>query len=131
MIEKVFKLMKEYKIFLLEGRLGAGKTTMVKKIAKKLKIKEDISSPTFVIWQKYNFIFNQKKYYLNHIDLYRIKVEDILKIGLEQELKRKNNYFFIEWGEKIKDFLISKNKRFVEIIFTKNKNRRKYSLKLN
>ena len=40
-------------ILLLNGPLGAGKTTLVKGIAKSLRIQEPITSPTFPLSQHY------------------------------------------------------------------------------
>jgi len=121
----ILPLLVKRKIFILNAPLGAGKTTLVKSLARKLKIKDKIFSPTFIIWQKYNFKLVNKNYVLNHLDLYRLKVKDILKLGFEQELKKKNNIFFIEWGQKLKKFLSKKKIKFVEIIIKINKKDKK------
>jgi len=52
---------------LLEGNLGAGKTTFVKYLAKALKIKEEITSPTFSLISEYQ----SEKFDLYHLDFYR------------------------------------------------------------
>ena len=62
-------------ILLLNGPLGAGKTTLVKGIAKSLKIQEPITSPTFPLSQHYPFGSPP----LTHIDLYRIKEQEELE----------------------------------------------------
>ncbi len=101
-------------VILLFGDLGAGKTTFVQNIAKKMEIKEKINSPTFVISKKYkinnhNFIWKN----LIHIDAYRLENErEVQNIGLDQELKNPENIIFIEWPEKIKNIL---PKNFFEI----------------
>ncbi|GIW67240.1 MAG: hypothetical protein KatS3mg096_108 [Candidatus Parcubacteria bacterium] len=128
-LSKILNLIPRQKIFLLSGPLGAGKTTLTKLIAKKLKIKETLTSPTFVLWQKYQFQLKKKKYFLNHIDLYRIRSQDILKIGLKNELKKKNNIFFIEWGEKLRSYLKRKKIKFREIKIKIVKNKRIYLIK--
>ncbi len=125
-VEEIFKKMSQRKIFLFEGILGSGKTTLIKQLAKKLKIKENLVSPTFILWQKYKF---GKNYFLNHIDLYRVKAKDILKINLKKELENKNNFFFIEWGEKIKPYLKKKKMKFMEIIIKKEGRKRIFILK--
>ena len=56
-------------ILLLNGPLGAGKTTLVKGIAKSLMIKEPLTSPTFPLSQHYQ----SGSPPLIHIDLYRIE----------------------------------------------------------
>jgi tRNA threonylcarbamoyladenosine biosynthesis protein TsaE len=117
----VISLLPKNRIFLLTASLGVGKTTFVKSLSKKLKIKDKVISPTFIIWQKYNFKFKDKDYVLNHIDLYRLRTRDILKLDFEQELKKRKNIFFIEWGEKLKKFLARKKINFIEIIIKINK----------
>ncbi|MBR4745365.1 MAG: tRNA (adenosine(37)-N6)-threonylcarbamoyltransferase complex ATPase subunit type 1 TsaE, partial [Clostridia bacterium] len=49
---------------LLNGDLGAGKTTFTKFLAKALGVKEDVTSPTFTILKSYK----GKKFQLNHFD---------------------------------------------------------------
>jgi len=128
-IEKILKFVTRKRVFLLCGELGAGKTTLVKAIAKKLKIRETLASPTFILWQKYQFKLKGKKYFLNHLDLYRIKTGDILKIGLRREIIDKKNIFFIEWGEKLRLYLKKKKINYVEIIIKKDGKRRNYLIK--
>src|SRR4051812_32769252 len=68
-------------IFLiLQGELGVGKTTLTQLIAKKLGIKEKITSPTFNILQRYQIKDN---YYLNHFDFFRLNTNDSLDIFQE------------------------------------------------
>ena len=53
------------KPLLLNGELGAGKTTLVKFIAKELGVKENVTSPTFNIMKIYDKFV--------HIDAYKIR----------------------------------------------------------
>ena len=55
-------------IVLLQGPIGAGKTSFVQGIAKGLSISEDITSPTFALSHHYN----SGKIPLIHLDLYRL-----------------------------------------------------------
>jgi tRNA threonylcarbamoyladenosine biosynthesis protein TsaE len=128
-VKKILKLLPSQRIFLLCGELGAGKTKLTKTISKKLKIKETLTSPTFILWQKYEFKIKSKKYFLNHLDLYRVKVEDILKLDLRREITKKENIFFIEWGEKLKSYLKKRKIKYVEIIIKKNGQKRDYLIK--
>ena len=57
-------------IVLLQGPIGAGKTSFVQGIAKGLSISEDITSPTFALSHHYN----SGKIPLVHLDLYRLKM---------------------------------------------------------
>ncbi len=117
LIDFIFKKIPKERIFLFVGELGSGKTTYIKLLAKKLKIKEVLQSPTFILWQKYEFFLKDKKYYLNHLDLYRIKKpKEVLKLDLKKEIKNKRNIFFIEWGEKLEKYLKRKKINFVKVI---------------
>ena len=51
--EKLGKLPKPDMVFLLQGDLGAGKTTLTQGIAKGLEIKKNVTSPTFTIQKLY------------------------------------------------------------------------------
>lgn len=91
----------ENKIIGLSGNLGAGKTTLVKEIAKQIGSKDTIQSPTYSIVNEYSYP-NGKIY---HIDAYRINdVEEAINIGME-DLFYENNYCFIEWYENISAIL--------------------------
>jgi len=81
----------------LEGDLGSGKTTFVQGIAKGLGIKGKITSPTFVIMRKYDFLY--------HIDCYRIKSKDLLELDFKEIIKQSGNIVVIEWAERIKKVL--------------------------
>lgn len=91
----------KHNIILLEGDLGAGKTTLIKSILKKLGSTDEVSSPTFSIVNEYE-TSNGKIF---HFDLYRIKsTEEALDFGVEEYLDSKN-YCFIEWPDVILDLL--------------------------
>ena len=82
-------------IILLKGELGAGKTTLIKSILKKLGVKENITSPTFSIVNQY-FASNRL---INHFDLYRIKsLKELDVMGFEEYLDNEG-VNFIEWPE--------------------------------
>jgi tRNA threonylcarbamoyladenosine biosynthesis protein TsaE len=127
--KNVLNLIPTKRVFLFSGPLGAGKTHFIKIIAKRLKIKDNITSPTFILWQKYEFKIKRKKYFLNHLDLYRLKAEDILKLDLRKEITKKENIFFIEWGEKLKLYLNKRKIKYVEIIIKKEGQKRDYLIK--
>tara|TARA_B100001093_G_scaffold482775_1_gene514712 strand:- start:318 stop:722 length:405 start_codon:yes stop_codon:yes gene_type:complete len=85
----------KHKIILLKGDLGAGKTTLVKEIVKKLGSNEDVSSPTFGIVNELT-IGRSTAF---HLDLYRIESrEELLQLGFDEYIYS-GNYCFIEWPE--------------------------------
>ena len=79
---------------ILEGELGAGKTTFTKGLAKALGVEDEVTSPTFTIMNQYL----GGKYPLYHLDMYRIeKEEDIYELGVEDEID--NGITIIEWNK--------------------------------
>lgn len=118
-----YDIFKKYKIFCINGTLGAGKTTFVKEFCKLiLKTEEEVTSPTFSIVNQYNDgeIF--------HLDLYRLNtIEEIADIGIE-EILYSGKYCFIEWFDKIKNLLPNEKIVYCEIQII-DLNRRKFIAK--
>ncbi len=120
---------KEALIIALEGELGAGKTTFAQGLAKGFKIKEKITSPTFVILKKFNLkdSFWQNLY---HIDCYRVNSpQDILDLDFKEITSRPKNIVVIEWAEKIKSILPKEKVLWVSFSYLE-KNERKLSINL-
>ena len=91
-------------IILLEGPIGAGKTSFVQGIADGLCIKEEITSPTFALSHHYN----SGTIPLIHMDLYRIENSLMAKeffISEEEEAIQNEAIMVIEWPELIKPYL--------------------------
>lgn len=108
-------------IVLLSGNLGAGKTTFVQGIAKGLKIKDRILSPTFVLVRNHEVV-SEKFNSLNHIDLYRIEgQEDLEKLGIAEFISSEDSVTIIEWAEKLKNFNPKKGYRISFIYKGENK----------
>ncbi len=86
----------------LEGKLGVGKTTFVRGIAKALGIQEQVTSPSFTIMSVY-----RAPVILYHIDLYRIDdTTEIIDAGLEDVFfNSQDGVVVIEWGEKAGEIL--------------------------
>jgi tRNA threonylcarbamoyladenosine biosynthesis protein TsaE len=85
------------KCWLFKGDLGAGKTTFIKYLCKRLGIAaEAVSSPTFSIINSYT---NGKDIRIWHIDLYRLNsVQELYEIGIT-EIVADDAWVFIEWPE--------------------------------
>jgi len=82
----------------LVGPLGAGKTTMVKGIAKGLLITDIVVSPSYLLARDY---FGQLA--LHHLDAYRINsLEELVEVGLDQLLPPAEGVTVIEWPNRIK-----------------------------
>ena len=100
--ESMIKQHPNARVFALFGKMGAGKTTYIKSICKKLKVTDTAISPSFGIINEYE-TSDAKMIY--HFDFYRIKsISEFLDLGCEEYLYS-GNYCFIEWPEKIDDFL--------------------------
>lgn len=92
--EKIAKQLTGGEIVLLNGELGAGKTTFTKGLAKALGVTESVVSPTFMIMCEY-----VGRLPLYHFDMYRIEEEDELEeLGLTDYLYE-NGVCVIEWNK--------------------------------
>jgi len=94
--------LKSNSIILLDGTMGAGKTTLSKAICMQLGVKDSISSPTFSIVNEYR---DNKDVPVYHFDFYRINdVEEAVNIGAE-------DYFYsghlclIEWASRVENII--------------------------
>lgn len=111
-------------ILLLEGELGAGKTTLVKGLAAGLGISYEITSPTFTLMNIYP-VNSDKIKTLVHIDTYRLKdEEELTEIGVEDYLGKPDALCIIEWPEKIAGLLKNKKTTVVTIEHSENNQRK-------
>jgi tRNA threonylcarbamoyladenosine biosynthesis protein TsaE len=104
-------VLKDARMVILRGDLGAGKTTLVKGIAEGLQAasQEDVTSPTFTLMHE----FHGPEVNLYHVDLYRIETErELATLGLDELFAEEGNLVLLEWGEKFPRLL---KERDVEI----------------
>ena len=105
--KKFAKSLKGGEVILLDGDLGAGKTTFTKYVLGFLGVKGDVTSPTFTIMREYD----GKKYKVYHFDMYRMTSGvEAREFGLEDFIysKNRNAIVFMEWPNNVKDILVGK-----------------------
>ena len=106
-----------HSIVLLEGPIGAGKTSFVQGIAEGLSISENITSPTFALSHHYD----SGKIPLFHLDLYRLENHVMAKeffIAEEEEAIQNEAILVIEWPKLIQPILDNFWK--IEICYARN-----------
>jgi len=99
--EKLARRLMAGSVIALRGGLAAGKTCLVKGIARGLCITEDILSPTYTIVNEYSGLLNNQNISLFHIDAYRLSGdEDFENTGAKECIGGKG-ITVIEWSERI------------------------------
>ncbi len=114
-------------VLLLDGDLGAGKTTFTKGLAKALGVKEEVTSPTFTILN----VYEDGRLKLNHLDMYRVESSDELaELGIE-ECFDEDAVTVIEWNKfehfdgkviKISVKTLGETKREYDIVLQQDEN---------
>src|SRR3989338_6036669 len=97
-------------VLALCGDLGSGKTTFVQGLAKGLKVREAVTSPSFVLVREY-----PGRLPVYHLDLFRLnRLDDLETIGYDEYLAGQG-VTHIEWGHKMRQAL---PRGYVELAFT-------------
>lgn len=104
-------------IILLNGELGAGKTTFTKSLAKALGVTDIVTSPTFAFMKEYC-----GKYKISHYDMYRAENQDeLFELGIYDNLTEQG-IAIIEWN-KFESFPRNKSIINIDIIKTGDNSR--------
>ena len=106
-IDEIVKLlydkMDSCKVFTFTGPLGAGKTTLIKRLLKRCGVTEVVTSPTYTYVQQYT---NDKRQQFNHFDLYRLSsVNEFQQMGFDEYLYQPDSWAFIEWPSIVESLL--------------------------
>lgn len=94
------KTLKPGTVILLQGDLGAGKTTLVQAIGEGLGISDPIVSPTFTLINEYTDGILP----LYHLDLYRLEPQEVALLHLEtywEGVDTTLGIVAIEWPERM------------------------------
>ena len=88
-------------VVLLRGGMGAGKTTLVSRIAALLGAEDTVTSPTFALVNQYE----GAECRIYHFDFYRIdNIEEVFDLGYE-EYFYSGDLCLVEWPEKIEPLI--------------------------
>lgn len=102
--DQFVKAMGDATIYAFNGEMGAGKTTFINALCRRLGVEDDVTnSPSFAIINEYRSDTTAELIY--HFDLYRLEtIDEALDLGIE-------DYFdsgalcLLEWPERISDIL--------------------------
>ena len=117
--EELIEAFPEQQVFAFYGKMGAGKTTLIQAICKKLGTDDNVTSPTFALINEYK---RKDLSSIFHFDFYRIKkLEEAYDLGYEDYLYS-GEYCLIEWPELIEP-LLPDNRIEVKIEVNKDESR--------
>lgn len=99
--QEVIESLEGRTVVLLRGEMGAGKTTLISRIAAYLGADDTVTSPTFALVNQYE----GSDCRIYHFDFYRIEeIEEVFDLGYE-EYFYSGDLCFVEWPEKIEPLL--------------------------
>ncbi len=108
------------KIILLNGELGAGKTTLTKSICAALGVNPDlVISPTYTLVNVY-----EGQCPIHHVDLYRLSSPDDLDSFDREDLINEEGITLVEWPEFIKLLLGEEPRLQIELQTQKETSRK-------
>ncbi len=103
--EKIIQFAGDHKVWLFNGDMGAGKTTMIQAICQAKGVVDAVTSPTYTVIREYRDLSGEEYY---HFDFYRLKdLKEALDIGCDEYFDS-GNYCFIEWPDLVAPILPEK-----------------------
>ena len=100
--EKLGRLLNGGEVIELVGDVGAGKTTLVRGVARGMGVQETVQSPSFTINRVYDARENQR---LVHYDFYRLQDAGIMANELEEAVSDPATSVVIEWADAVERVL--------------------------
>lgn len=118
---EALELKKNRGIYLLEGDLASGKTTLVKQMVQYLGNKSMVTSPTFLLsWDYGGGIY--------HYDIYQKNLQELFELGFLEEIE-KEGWHFVEWGdEQLAQVLKKIGMDFKRIVISPKNHLREYRI---
>jgi tRNA threonylcarbamoyladenosine biosynthesis protein TsaE len=115
-------------VILLNGDLGAGKTTLVKNICNYINKDEYVSSPSFGLYN----IYDLRGVSIWHYDLYRlgenVSTDELLNLDFDEAIS--NNITIVEWAERLGGFDFNRYVIQIDIKYFENRmDERLYEIK--
>lgn len=108
------------KVLLFYGEMGAGKTTLIKEIARTLGVEGATSSPTFSLVNEYHIPPQGK---LFHFDMYRLKKEsEAYDMGMDEYLYS-GHWCLVEWPENIPNLIPEEHHKVKIVVLADGKRR--------
>ena len=106
------------RFFAFFGKMGVGKTSLIKELCAALGVEDVVCSPTFAIVNEYQSGDGEPVY---HFDFYRLKnLAEAYDLGYE-EYFYSDCYCFTEWTEKVEELLPD---HYVRVEITENNGKR-------
>lgn len=96
--DELVKAAGDVRVWLFDGEMGAGKTTLIKAVCTQMGVLSGTSSPTFSIINEYQ---NGAGDSIFHFDFYRLQKEtEAYDMGVEEYFDS-GAYCFVEWPERV------------------------------
>jgi len=110
--EALIRYAGKQKLWLFEGDMGLGKTTLIRALCAQLGVRDNVASPTFSLIHEYATACGKAVY---HFDFYRIRCEEeVMNLDFMAYFES-GNYCFIEWPARIYNLIPS---TYFKICFT-------------
>ncbi len=91
-------------IISLSGQLGAGKTLFMRGITEFFNCDDQLTSPTFSLFNIYQGSLGDEEVMLHHFDLYRIEsLRELEAIGFDEYLSS-GDLSVVEWAERFPEY---------------------------
>jgi tRNA threonylcarbamoyladenosine biosynthesis protein TsaE len=111
---ELWKEGKGWTVWLVQGEMGAGKTTLIKALGEVLGVKQRVSSPTFSLVNEYTTAEGRRVY---HFDFYRLKKEEEAYDMGAEEYFDSGELCLVEWPQRVPSLIPPRHFR-VRLAFT-------------